>query len=319
MSESVSALSYEGSFKNFNQCVICGIRLYSSSKARCDWCQDPSLHQIIHEILQATKEYLIENEPTSPSDEPVLRFISDIGELSAKHPYISSLSKIITLLIERGVVKRENSAEKIWGVNLLLNAKRILPLMQEINLITYEIIGEANIEINIPSDSILKRAHYWIQTEPNSNDAASFILGYIILGALNETIEAVEEDGELGFHEGVARIFPLAYGDDGIPKGLRMPKGIISIIAFIIGSWVKGWNEFDEFTLHKFLQLRGVTGKEFSKTIGILSQTVPGISHSILEYETYSQGGIPIKRFNYSKYVRELREYLRTRMVERER
>jgi len=41
------------------------------------------------------------------------------------------------LLIERGVVKRESNAEKIWGVNLLLNAKRILPLMQEINLLKF--------------------------------------------------------------------------------------------------------------------------------------------------------------------------------------
>jgi hypothetical protein len=285
---------------------------------RCEWCEDVRTGQILESLLSYVQEYLDTHEPSSPHVEPALAFVADIGELATKHPYFSSLKKVLTMLIEKGVVKRLSSAERIWDPNLLLDAKRLLPLFKQIGLCSFSVDKTTGlITLEWPPKAIVRRAHAWLQTEPGRNETASFLLGYTLLHALQETIRAIDRDGKLGYNEGIARIYPMEYSDKGEPTGLRFPKGFTAVLSFLFVSWARGWNEFDELSLQSFLRSRGVTGREFSLATGLLSQTVPGISHAILEFETYTQGGPPIKRFHYSERVRLLRDNLRGRLRER--
>lgn len=311
--------SEERETHGFARCVVCGIRLYSASIPRCEWCEDQRIHEVLHSLLQHISEYLGSSEPSTPRADPPMAFVADIGALASKHPYLSWLRKALTLLLERGVVKRTASAERIWGTNLLVRTKRVLPLLTRINLCGLNVDSDGRMEIEWPTGSILKRANSWLQTEPSRNDTAAFLLGYILLNAIDETIESLDSGQPLTFDVGVSRLYPIEYDENGQPEGLRMPKGITSVISFVIGSWARGWTEFDEFTLHKFLEGRGVTGKEYDEAIGMLSQTVPGMSHSMMEYEIYSYGGVPVKRFRYSQAVLNLRNYLRQRLEERTR
>jgi hypothetical protein len=274
------------------------------------------IHTILHSLLEYTNEFLSKHEPLTPRADLATSFIADIGKLANRHIYFRSLAKILTLLIERCAVKRINEATKIWGPNLLMEAKRVLPLFAKIGLCSFEVQGD-DIKLECSQRSIVKRAAAWIQTEPTRNETASFLLGYVLLYALDETIEILDSQKKLGFSQGVACLYPVEYDKNGNLTGLRMPKGITAVLSFILGSWARGWNEFDELTLHNFLDKRGVTGKEYNEAAGLLSQTVPGVDHSILEFETYSHGGVPIKRFRYSEAVRNLRELLRNRVRER--
>jgi len=311
MQEAVEDKQY---FVSFGRCIICGMRLYSSNAPRCDWCEDVRLHQIVDSLLERLNQYLEEHEPSNPRVDSALAFVADIGQLSTKHPYFSSLRKILTLLMERGVVDGEFDAQKIWGPNLLMDARKLLPLFSRTGLCTFRVDTKSSkITIEMKGKSIMKRAHSWLQTEPGRNETASFLMGYTFLQAIQETMQALDKEGKLPLNEGVARIYPTEYSDKGEAVGLRLPKGITSVLAFLLGSWARGWNEFDEFTLHTFLRNRGVGGREYDAALALLSQTVPGISHGIVDYEVYTQGGTPVKRFKYSESVRRLRDELRSR------
>ncbi|MFW9890289.1 MAG: hypothetical protein ACFFER_19070 [Candidatus Thorarchaeota archaeon] len=306
-------------YLEFRRCVICGIRVYSSKAPQCEWCEDEGAHGILHSLLDRVTEFLETSEPSNPRDDQAMGFIADIGGLASKHPYLAWLRRALTMLLERGVVKRMSSPERIWGSQLIMRAKRILPLLSKINLCGFNVNDESQLEITWPKGSIIRRAHTWLQTDAGKNDTASFLLGFVLLHAIDESLEKIEENAALAFDEGVATLYPIEYSDSGMPSGLRLPKSITAVISFVLGSWARGWNEFDEFSLHKFLDARGVTGKDYNETIGLLSQTVPGISHGILDYETYSYGGVPIKRFRYSSAVLNLRELLREMSRERTR
>lgn len=311
-----SALEVGTSFVELMRCAVCGIRLYSEGVSRCEWCEDPMVHNLLHSLLEHVDEFLANHEPATPREDLGMSFITDIGELAARHTYFTSLAKILTLLIERGAVKRISDAERIWGDYLMMEAKRVLPLFAKVGLCSFKVDGNGHIQIEWPPGSIIKRANAWLQTESGRNETASFLLGYILLHALDETMEILDSQKKLAFGQGIARLYPVEYRD-GKPSGLRMPKGITAVVSFILGSWARGWNEFDEFTLHKFLDYRGLTGREYTQAVGLLSQTVPGISHSLVEFETYSNGGVPVKRFRYSEPVRNLRDRLIGRARER--
>jgi len=315
MQEAVEDKRY---FVSFNRCVICGMRLYSPDVPRCEWCGEPKLHSILHSLLDHLADYLAEHEPPNPRVEPAMALVADIGQLSTKHPYFSSLKKVLTLLMERGVIDGEVEAEKIWGPNLLMDARKLLPLFEKTGLCTFHVSDTTGqIRVGWKGKSIMKRAHSWLQTEPGRNETASFLMGYTLVQAIEETMEALDSEGKLELNEGVARIYPTEYSDKGEAVGLRLPKGITAVLAFLIGSWARGWNEFDEFTLHTFLRNRGVGGREYDAALALLSQTVPGVSHAIVDYVLYSQGGTPVKRFKYSESVRNLRDNLRSRERER--
>lgn len=312
-----SEKSQEQYFVDFHRCVICGLRKYSPGAPICEWCEDARVEEILSALLDRVDEFLATNELTNPRTDAALAFVTDFGLLASKHTYFTSLKKVMTLLIERGAVKKMTDAEIIWGPNLLIDAKRVLPLFAKLNLCSFKADDRGNIEIGWPAGSIIKRAHGGLETEPGKNEMASFILGYILLNALRSTLAALSKNHRLGFDEGVACLYPVEYSENGKPVGLRLPKSITAVLSFLLGSWAQGWVEFDEFTLHRFLHGRGLTGRALNEAIALISQTVPGVSSAMLEYSTYSPGGVPVKRFRYSLDVRNLRDNLRSRVRER--
>jgi len=291
------------------KCIICGERLVTDSEQLCGWCREPELEDLLKALLEEVDSQLKQNPRIDVKENPSFSLVADLGILGIRHPLLASFSKVIArLIVEGGKGVRKLSVSRLY-----YGQRNILPfllLLNDFGIITY---NEDRQEVEIPESSPLLKVKYEIEVEPRRNPAAAFILGYVTLNAILQTLKIIKER-RLSYGEGVTGLYSITRDPLTGRVRVTMPKSYMATIAFVMGSWAHGFKEFSELDLHKFMAQRGVTGKEFNYVLGTLSCAF-ATPHALYEKISVEHlGRIPIHRFRLNQEYIRLYERLRQRV-----
>lgn len=294
-----------------NRCVICSEPV-DQEQQLCSWCKDTRFESILRALIEDIDEQLQQATRIDVKKNPSFSLVADLGILGVRHPYLSSLTKMVArLIVEGGRGVRILKLEKLrYGQK---DPRPLLLLLDNFGLAKYD--EQAN-EVGIPETSILLKVRYEIEMDPKRNPAAAFVLGYLTLKAMLQTLNIIKTR-PIQYGEGITAFYSITRDEKGQTKVI-MPKSYISTLSFIFGYWVRGFTEFSELDLRRFMIMRGITGKEFSEILASLSCAF-ATSHAL--YERISAeylGKLPIYRFKlndeYFRIYERLRERARIRI-----
>jgi hypothetical protein len=291
------------------RCVICGEHIDDSIQL-CSWCQDPNLEESLKALVYDIEDKIHQLDRIDIKAEPIFSLIADMGLLGLRHKLLTSFTKALATLILESARTNKLSLKKVqYGQR---NVEQFILLLQEFNLVNYD----RNLrEITIPVDSVFYKIRHEVEIEPRRNPAAAFILGYIVLKVLLKTIQTIKEGKRITFGEGITLLYSLISKDDKIK--VMMPKGFTAALVFILGHLSRGFVDFSEIDLRKFMNERGVTGKEFETILATYTCAFASV-HALFERaEVQSYGRITIYWFRLNSEYTRLYERIRTRSVSR--
>lgn len=283
-------------------CMICGYRY--TEKDVCDWCNDDRFVNVIKALDEEISSSIETYDVIDVKNNPLFSLVADVGILGVKHPLLSMPYKILSkLMLEVGRGRRYvNKGVLRFGQR---DIEPFLYALKSLGLVDFKDEGV----VYVPDTSILLRLKIEADVDPKRNPVTAFLIGYITLKKILETILLFREDKKIEFGDGVTCFYSISVRDGGYK--FIMPKSFMSSFSFIFGYWARGAIEFSELDIKKFMTSRGITGKEFSEIIGLLSSSV-GIPHAFYERINVEKiGKITIYRFRLNKEYERL--YLRIR------
>ncbi|MEM2261194.1 MAG: hypothetical protein QXW55_04295 [Candidatus Bathyarchaeia archaeon] len=288
-----------------NRCIVCGEPI--EQEQLCSWCKDPRFESILQSLVENVDEQLQQTTRIDVKMNPTFSLIADLGLLGIRHPYLALPSKILARLINES-----GKGKRVLEVNNLRYGQKnpfpFLLLLDAFGLIKYNM--QMN-EIHIPDDSILLKIRHEIEVDPKRSPAAAFALGYLTLKAMLQTIN-IAKTKTVEYGEGITALYSATRDRNGRIK-IVMPKSYVAALSFIFGYWARGFTEFSELDLHKFMVVRGITGKEFSEVLANLSCAF-ATAHALYErISTEYLGRVPIYRFKLNEEYVRLYERLRER------
>lgn len=300
-----------------DRCIICGRRFGEPrEKPLCNWCGTSKFYEVLSSVVDVLDSQLAESERIDVDDNPLFSLVADLGMLGSKHPLMAMPWKVISSIITElaGRASSEVDINKLWNAAGLRNIHDFLELLLEQNLIT---LDEHRETVKTSMNSIFHKAYADLEIKPRFNRSTAFILGYITLKSMKETLEKINSNGTLLCGEGITKLYSISI-DENDKVRIRMPKSYLATISFVFGSWAKGWDEFSELELHKFLASCGITGREYRYVVGMLTGASSAVHGLYKEFKPEVLGRKPIYRFKLSdEYVR-VRERIYERMRERE-
>lgn len=299
-----------------DRCLVCGRRLAGDSlKPLCNWCGASKFYEVLSSVVDILDSQLMESDRIDVDENPLFSLIADLGMLGSKHPLMAMPRKVISIIITElaGKASPEINVNKLWSAAGLRSIHDFLELLLEYGLVTIDENGET---VRIPEDSIFRKAYAGLETQPRFNRSAAFILGYLTLKSIKQTLEKINFNGTLLCGEGITKLYSIST-DENDNVQIRMPKSYIATISFVFGSWAKGWDEFSELELHKFLSSCGITGKEYRYVVGLLTGAGIAVHGLYKEFKPEVLGRKPIYRFKLSDEYLRVRERVYERMRER--
>ncbi|MEM2292936.1 MAG: hypothetical protein QXO15_05810 [Nitrososphaerota archaeon] len=287
-----------------NRCIVCGEPLQQGQL--CNWCKDSRFESILRSLVENVDEQLQQTTRIDVKTNLTFSLIADLGLLGIRHPYLTSFSKILARLINEG-----GKGKRVLKIDdLRYGQKNPFPFLSLLN--TFRLIKyNEQTNISIPDDSILLKIRHEIDVDPKRNPAAAFALGYLTLKAMLQTID-IAKTRMVDYGEGITALYS-ATRDRGGQIKIMMPKSYVATLSFIFGYWARGFTEFSELDLHRFMVIRGITGKEFSEILANLSCAF-ATTHAF--YERISAeyiGRMPVYRFKLNEEYVRLYERLRER------
>lgn len=293
----------------YRRCIICGERLEDESSQLCSWCKDPRFEEILRALISEVDEQLEQTPRIDVRSMPVFSLIADLGILGVRHPLLRSFAKLVAkLLVEAGKGRRELKVKEVrFGQR---DIEPFLTLLHEYGIIEYS--AERG-ELRIPETSLLLKVEAELQLDPRRNPAAAFVLGYVTLKAMLETVEQAK-GGFVELGEGVMKLYSFTRDLETGDIRITRPKSFMATLAFVLGTWARGFNEFSQLDLHKFMVGRGITGKEFDEIVGLLSCAFAS-SHALYErVRAVPLGRVVIYRFRLNSEYARLRDRIRSRV-----
>ncbi|MEM3504273.1 MAG: hypothetical protein QXE05_05250 [Nitrososphaeria archaeon] len=300
---------YNIDYRIEGRCVICGEHLNDPTQL-CSWCGDPNLEESLKALIYEVEDRMQQMDRIDIKAEPVFSLIADMGLLGLRHKLLTSFTKALATLILESARTNRLSLRKIqYGQR---NVEQFILLLQDLNFVNYN----RNIrEISIPDGSIFYKIRHEVEIEPRRNPAAAFILGYIVLKVLLRTIETIKGGEKITFGEGITLLYSLTSKDDKIK--VMMPKGFTAALVFILGHLSRGFVDFSEIDLRKFMNERGVTGKEFETILATYTCAFASV-HALFERaEVQSFGRLTIYWFRLNSEYTRIYERIRERRVTR--
>lgn len=279
----------------------------SQDQQLCSWCRDARFESVLRALIEDVDEQLQQTTRVDVKTNPTFSLIADLGILGIRHPRLSSLAKMVArFIIEGGRGVRTLRLENLrYGQK---DPRPLLLLLDNFGLVKYD---EEKGEVKIPETSILLKVKYELEVDPKRNPAAAFVLGYLTLKAMLQTIEIIKTR-PVQYGEGITALYSITKDKKGQIK-MIMPKSYVATLSFVLGHWVRGFTEFSELDLRKFMIMRGITGKEFSEILASLSCAF-ATSHALYERVSAEYlGRVPIYRFKLSDEYFRVYERLRER------
>lgn len=306
----------ENNFIPNRRCIVCGRVLELSDKPLCNWCGDEKLYRVLSSTVDLIDSEVSKSERIDVEGNNLFSLVADIGMFSNQHPLLAMHRKIISLIITgigKGITNIE--IDKLWDVAGLRRVQDFLNLLEGYGLIN---IDNENGRITIPSDSIFHKVYSELETRPRFNRSAAFVLGYVTLKAMRETIEKIKAKGKLLCGEGITKLYSITIGKNG-NVDVRIPKSYTATLSFVFGSWAREWEEISELELHKFLSSCGITGRMYRGILSFLTGATPVVHGLYKSFQPDLLGKITIYRFKISDEYLRVREMVYERMRERER
>jgi hypothetical protein len=292
-----------------SRCIVCGDRIDAGQL--CDWCRDPRFEGVLRGLIEEVDLQLKQATRIDVKSNSTFSLIADLGLLGTRHPLLSSPSKIIAVLITEGGkgIRKFKMRDLYYGQR---DVKPFLMMLHDLGLV---VCDEAKEEVTIPDDSVLLKIKHELEVDPRRNPAAAFALGYVTLKSILKTLELAKQQ-VVQYGEAVMCLYSITKSTEGKVR-VTMPKSYMATLSFVLGSWARGFTEFSELDLHKFMVDRGVIGKEFKEVLATLSCAF-ATTHGLYERANVEHlGRVVIHRFRLSEdYVRlyeRIRERLRTR------
>jgi hypothetical protein len=288
-----------------SRCIVCGDRI--SAGQLCDWCRDPRLEEVLRGLIEEVDSQLKQATRIDVKANPTFSLIADLGILGTRHPLLSSPSKIIAMLITEGGkgIREFRVRDLYYGQR---DVKPFLMMLHDLGFVVYD---EAKEEVTIPDDSILLKIKHELEIDPRRNPAAAFALGYATLRSILKTLELAKQR-VVQYGEAVTCLYSITKSTEGKVR-ITMPKSYMATLSFVLGFWARGFTEFSELDLHKFMVDRGVTGKEFKEVLATLSCAF-ATAHGLYERASVEHlGRVVVHRFRLSEDYVKLYERVRAR------
>jgi len=294
-----------------NRCLICGEPLPNVEEQFCTWCRDPGLEAVLEALINEVDAQLEKVARVDVRTNHAFSLVADLGMLGTRHPRLSSFVKVLAkLIVEGGKGIRKIRVDRLYYGQK--DIRTFLMMLHDFKFIIYR--GELR-EVEIPSESPLLKIKYELEVDPRRNPAAAFALGYITLKAILKTLQLAKQK-RIEYGEGVTGLYSITKSATGKVR-IIMPKSYMATLAFVLGCWARGFIEFSELDIRRFMINRGITGKEFTEVLATLSCAL-ATTHALYEKVSVEHlGRIPVYRFRLNEEYRRLYERLRSRVRKR--
>lgn len=314
------------------KCVICGYRklpveVDSIPYPLCSHCNSKEFSNMLWATLKEVEEDIAKSETIDCEHNPLFSFIADLGMLGTAHHFLNRFKDMIALMARQvateGKIIFSELLHRISCKNILARVhllRSFLDLLVDTNLITIKeriVDGKIAKRYEVEKDSLLMKISATAEEESLLQRAATFGFGYATLRGIEITINSAKSKGKLTLEDrdGILKLYPKTkFGQLLVLKEFTAP------LVYIFSMWAKGKDQFSEYELISFLNVRGVSGKRFDRIKNRLISVLPGTFHKLVTYETVYLERVPTVRFNINlEYVRlrDSRIRLRARLRER--
>jgi len=300
------------------RCIICGYRKLDTEQKHlaeplCGFCANPRFMAVLDEVIEQLDNEIEGSTIIDCDSNPLFSFVADLGMLGTQHPSLASMRKALGQLVRQVAAEGMAEVDQLrWSGARFRQTVVVLGLLHELGLISFE---QENRVVK-PTTLLFSKVATATEVDARLERASTFVLGHVILKAINRTLHLVKEEGRLYLGEGITKIYPRNKEDR-----VMIFKGYTALISLVFGySWALGRNEIDESFLHLFLSNRGVTGRDYFTMKNWLTGSQPGSVIALYTFETHKGvDGFPVCVLKLNPEYQRIRDRILERVRERER